>query len=1084
MALSDQAPSFPVASFDWIRFDPDEPIGGGGGGGGDGFVDNFDGAALGAGWSVVRQNQNLTVGGGNLNIPAAPGDIYGGRNDANNLVLRDAPDGEWVATAKLNFEGTAQYHQAGIIVYGDDGNFTKFGRIAHTAAGDEKFEFIYENAGTPRNDAVDSTANIPADFPDDFWVRITSDGTNVTGAYSTDGTAWTPVGPRRRRCRRTPRSACSPSATTAAGNPVAAFDSFTLTGENVGGPPAGPSRDDEFDGASLDTTRWNASVRDTPSSYSVSGSNLTITTQPGDIYSGDTTPPPNNFILQSADHAGADWVIETKVDSKVNGGYGQGGLIAYSDGNNYVKLDPISDAGQTRINRIELRTEIAGTPTGPASDPQIADGTGTVFWLRLTKTGQSYVGEFSRDGTTWLPAGTVTNPMAAPSFGVFAFGPQAEGQGDTVAFDYFLLNGRDASEPCDCVEGAGDEFDGTALDKDKWNAIVREQEDLYTLEDGWLEVTTVNGDIYTGGAPGPTRNFILQNPTPGQNWVIETHIDAATLSGGYEQAGLMVRADDDNYIKYDIISDDGQTRLNRLELRSEIAGAIQQPQPADPQVPVGGTEVWLRLTKTGTSYAAEYSFDGTTWSAVSAPVTNPMVDPAFGLFTLGVNSGGGTARFEYFSVDGSRGGCEEPEPENSAPVIDAAAATPTTGFAPLPVQFTSAASDPDAGDQLTYSWDFENDGTPDATTANATHTYTTPGEKQAKLTVSDGEASATRTLTVNVLEPDNQQARFRVLVFSKTAGFRHSSIAPGHTAIEQLGATNNFQVDHTEDSTAFRADILSHYDSVIWLSTTGDVLNDTQQAAFEDYIQAGGGYTGIHAAADTEYDVEVVRQPGRRVLPEPPGRHAGGDGPRGGHRRPLHHGSAGAELAACGRVVQLPSRSTLEASGDVDYSPRPTVHVLATVDESTYDEEDGNTTDDDHPISWCKRYDGGRSWYTGMGHTDESFTEANYLKHILGGIEVSAGVAPSEECGRVASGRPGRPGLRRPADGERAAPGAVLVHGGGSGRRLADATSGSSATARARCRRRRCTPTPRRASTRRRSRSRTRPGTPAPTPCR
>ena len=165
VALSDQAPSFPVASFDWIRFDPDEPIGGGGGGGGDGFVDNFDGAALGAGWNVVRQNQNLTVGGGNLNIPAAPGDIYGGRNDANNLVLRDAPDGEWVATAKLNFEGTAQYHQAGIIAYGDDGNFTKFGRIAHTAAGDEKFEFIYENAGTPRNDAADSTGNIADRLP-------------------------------------------------------------------------------------------------------------------------------------------------------------------------------------------------------------------------------------------------------------------------------------------------------------------------------------------------------------------------------------------------------------------------------------------------------------------------------------------------------------------------------------------------------------------------------------------------------------------------------------------------------------------------------------------------------------------------------------------------------------------------------------------------------------------------------------------------------------------------------------------------------------------------------------------------------
>ena len=267
-----------------------------------------------------------------------------------------------------------------------------------------------------------------------------------------------------------------------------------------------------------------------------------------------------------------------------------------------------------------------------------------------------------------------------------------------MAFDYFLLDGRDAGEPCDCVPGKGDEFDDAALDKTKWNHIVREQADLYALEDGWLEMTTVNGDIYTGGDPAPTRNFILQDPEPGQDWVIETHIDASTISGGYEQAGLLVYMNDDNYIKYDIISDDGQTVRNRLELRSEINGAIQTPQPADPAVPNNAPEVWLRLTKTGTSYAAQYSFNGTDWSSVNIPVTNPMVDPAFGIFTLGVNSGGGRPRFEYFSVDGNRGECEEPEPENQAPVIDAAAANPTTGFAPLAVQFTSAASDPDAGD--------------------------------------------------------------------------------------------------------------------------------------------------------------------------------------------------------------------------------------------------------------------------------------------------------------------------------------------------------------------------------------------------
>ena len=91
-------------------------------------------------------------------------------------------DGAWQAVTKLNFEGTAQYHQAGIMVYGNDDNFTKFGRIAHSAAGDEKFEFINEVNAVARNEAADSTANIPAAFPDDFWLRLTSDGTNVVGS--------------------------------------------------------------------------------------------------------------------------------------------------------------------------------------------------------------------------------------------------------------------------------------------------------------------------------------------------------------------------------------------------------------------------------------------------------------------------------------------------------------------------------------------------------------------------------------------------------------------------------------------------------------------------------------------------------------------------------------------------------------------------------------------------------------------------------------------------------------------------------------------------------------------------------------
>ncbi len=1007
-ALSDLAPTVPMARFDWIRFDPD----GTGGGGAEPLVDDFDGSALDPAWTVVRQDQSLLVNGGTLQIQAAPGDIYQTRNDAKNLVTRTAPDGPWVATAKLNFEGTAQYHQAGIMVYGDDANFTKFGRIAHTAAGDEKFEFINELSSVARNEPADSTGNIPADFPDDFWVRLTSDGTSVVGHYSTDGTTWTAVG----RAATLPADAklgLFAFSNDGTGNPVAAFDSFTLAGEDAGGGgggPAGPSRDDQFDGPGLDKTRWNAIVRDNPAAYSVAAGRLTITTEPGDIYTGDTTPPPNNFILQSADHAGDDWVIETKITAPtINGGWAQGGLIAYQDGDNYVKFDAISDDGQTRINRLELRSETAAAIGPNPEDPAIEAGV-TEIWLRLTKTGTSYTGEYSLDGVAWTElAAPVTNAMAGPDFGLYAFGPLAAGQGDLVPFDYFTLDGEDTGE-CACV-ASGDEFDAATLDKTRWNAIVREDDTQYALEDGALRVTTVGGDIYSGpDTAADTRNFLLQSPDhAGADWVIETKVGGAGLSGGYEHAGLLAYEDDGDYVKYDLISDENQTAVNRIELRSEEGDVVQTPQPQFDTLPPGTTDAWLRLTKTGDVYKGEYSFDGETWTALAETVQNDMEAPRFGLFTQGVSSPGGTVTFDHFSVDGETG-CPGEEPENEAPVLADPTATPTSGFAPLPVAFTASATDADE-DELTYSWDFDGDGTADSSAQDPSHTYTAAGTYAAKVTVSDGTASVSKTVTVSVLAAADPDARFRALVFSRTAGFRHSSIDEGIAAIRQLGADHDFQVDATEDATAFRAGVLSQYDTVVFLSTTGDVLNDAQQAAFEDYIGAGGGYAGIHAASDTEYTWPWYgKLVGGYFRNHPANQTATVRTEADDHE---HLPIAGLP-ASYSRLdewynFQSPENPSV-GGGGVDFSPRPAVHVLQNVDEASYDEEDDNATDDDHPVTWCQRYDGGRSFYTAMGHVEDSFDAAsanNILSLILGGLEVTAGTAPDPVCGVEAGGGDG-----------------------------------------------------------------------------
>ncbi len=240
-----------------------------------------------------------------------------------------------------------------------------------------------------------------------------------------------------------------------------------------------------------------------------------------------------------------------------------------------------------------------------------------------------------------------------------------------------------------------------------------------------------------------------------------------------------------------------------------------------------------------------------------------------------------------------------------------------------------------------------------------------------------------------------------MLVFSKTGGFRHDSIDEGHQAIEALGAEHAFQVDHTEDATAFRDAILDRYDAVVFLSTTGDVLNDTQQRAFERYIQGGGGFTGIHAAADTEYDWNWYGHlVGGYFLSHPPGTPAASIDVEDRTDHTTRHLPARWDRVDEWYNYRSPDYQDPNVP-DGDYSPRNGgVHVLLTMDELTYGEEDGNDpVADDHPISWCQRYEGGRSWYTGLGHTAASFSENDYLLHILGGIEISAGAQGSDECG-------------------------------------------------------------------------------------
>ncbi|MEU9210924.1 ThuA domain-containing protein [Streptomyces sp. NPDC048415] len=219
----------------------------------------------------------------------------------------------------------------------------------------------------------------------------------------------------------------------------------------------------------------------------------------------------------------------------------------------------------------------------------------------------------------------------------------------------------------------------------------------------------------------------------------------------------------------------------------------------------------------------------------------------------------------------------------------------------------------------------------------------------------------------------------RVLVFSKTAGFRHDSIPDGIAAVRELGAANGFAVDATEDAGAFTSKNLARYDAVVFLSTTGDVLDDTQQTAFERYINRGGGYVGIHAAADTEYDWAFYGGLAGAYFQSHPA---------------IQPATVDVEDRAHPATSQLPKAwERTDEWYNYRSNPRDRAHVLASLDESSYT---GGTMTGDHPIAWCQEYRGGRAFYTGGGHTKESFAEPAFRQHLLGGIRYAIGDARAD----------------------------------------------------------------------------------------
>lgn len=213
------------------------------------------------------------------------------------------------------------------------------------------------------------------------------------------------------------------------------------------------------------------------------------------------------------------------------------------------------------------------------------------------------------------------------------------------------------------------------------------------------------------------------------------------------------------------------------------------------------------------------------------------------------------------------------------------------------------------------------------------------------------------------------QQESKVLVFSKTEGFRHKSIETGVECIRRLGAENNFLVDHSEDSKVFLSDSLRQYQAVILLNTTGDIFDDEEQVAFRNYVQEGGAIMGIHSASDTELDWPWFNHLIGAYFDGHPKIQSA-------EFEVLDHQHAS--------TADLPTHFNLTDEFYNFKSIQENSQVLININEQSYE---GGKNGSEHPMTWHRNIEGSRVFYTALGHRQELYQDSLYLSHLLGGIE-------------------------------------------------------------------------------------------------
>jgi cytochrome c len=522
-------------------------------------------------------------------------------------------------------------------------------------------------------DATDPEDDLPLTYEWTFGDGETADGEAASHTYTEPGTYTARV-----------------TVTDARG--AQGFATETITVESPGGEPpiCLNEQSDAFDGDELNRDVWTTVIRENQD-LRIEDGHLVIPATGTDIYGTNNTDTPN-IVLQ--DLPDGPFVATAKLTMQAYRAYQQAGLIIYGDDDNYAKMvlqgrDTSQANPAARI--FQFIREENGQPNevGDSNTGQLGAAYPDTVWVRYISDGESLRAAYSDDGVvfTEMPQTKSLEGIEDPKIGLVSLAGTGN-PGTDAHFDYFLLE----TEGSRADVGPDDDFDGSVLDGCRWD-VLRPDPSGYRLANGHLEIDTSDGDIYESSNSDPA-NFVLQPAPDGDEWVLETKVDGSQLDEQYQQGGLIVYADDANYVKFDYVVDNqaGDPVAPRLELRSEVDDAIQSPQPNENGLDQG---VWhLRLGRSGDTYTGWFSADGESWTEMSDQVVNGALggdDVQVGLFALGGNQQASkTARFDYFRV-------VEDDPDPTTPevelTLDPAEPTGDNDWWVDPVTITATATD-------------------------------------------------------------------------------------------------------------------------------------------------------------------------------------------------------------------------------------------------------------------------------------------------------------------------------------------------------------------------------------------------------